>query len=135
MELTRGMAWPVSLDATGQFAAAADVDKIKQNLARILMTRPGEIVRRPEFGCRAWSQVFEPLADDSTLRQVEFFVREDLQFWEPRAKIRQVLAQPFKDEAGEDAGIEVDIAFEAPELGVTDELTFRFPWGGEASAT
>ena len=57
----RGFFWPMQVDHTGAIRltdGAADIDAA---MAVVLATAPGERVMRPEFGCRIWDLLFEPV--------------------------------------------------------------------------
>ena len=49
----------------------------------MLPTAPGERVMRPQFGCRIWELLFEPI-NANTLGLMGEAVREALGPWEPR---------------------------------------------------
>ena len=53
----------------------------------VLATAPGERVMRPEFGCRIWDLLFEPI-NANTLGLMAQAVREALAQWEPRVDRR-----------------------------------------------
>ena len=57
----RYMAFPFRLEAGGP-AVSARLDHIREQVAQVLFTSPGERVFRPEFGFGARRHVFEPNA-------------------------------------------------------------------------
>lgn len=87
----RGWAFPPRVDQRGGIALSSGSDEIEGAMRMIILTAPGERVMRPEFGCRAWDYLFEPL-NATTLGAVEEAVTEALERWEPRANIEQVEA-------------------------------------------
>jgi phage baseplate assembly protein W len=53
--------YPYQLDRRGRTAVTASLDDhIQQMLEQLLLTRPGERVNRPDFGCGLGDLVFEP---------------------------------------------------------------------------
>jgi phage baseplate assembly protein W len=53
--------YPYQLDSRGRTAVTASFDDhIRQMLEQLLLTRPGERVNRPDFGCGLADLVFEP---------------------------------------------------------------------------
>jgi phage baseplate assembly protein W len=55
------LTYPYQLDGRGRTAVTADTDDhIQQMLEQLLLTRPGERVNRPDFGCGLGNLVFEP---------------------------------------------------------------------------
>ena len=58
-------------------------EDIQQAIHIILMTRKGERVMRPDFGCDIHEFAFDTM-DYTTLVQMEHAVQEALMVWEPR---------------------------------------------------
>ena len=69
--------------SSGRFRTAEHEEDIRQAIYIILMTRRGERVMRPEFGCGIHDFAFETM-DYGTISQMEDSVREALIRWEPR---------------------------------------------------
>src|SRR4051812_11128176 len=85
----RGFFWPMEVDHTGSIRltdGAADIDAA---MAVVLATAPGERVMRPEFGCRIWDLLFEPVTAN-LLGQMAQAVRDALAQWEPRITVDDV---------------------------------------------
>ena len=57
----RGILWPLRVDQTGSIALGSGADDINASLRMAIMTAPGERVMRPQFGCRIWELLFEPI--------------------------------------------------------------------------
>lgn len=84
--LGRGFGFPVSVDPiSGRIKTAEYEEDIQQAIYLILMTRKGERVMRPEFGCGIHDFSFAAM-DFSTISQMEDSVREALILWEPRIR-------------------------------------------------
>jgi len=95
----RGFYWPMQVDHTGGIRmtdGAADLDR---SMAVVLATAPGERVMRPEFGCRIWDLLFEPITPN-LLGLMAQAVREALTQWEPRVTIEQVDPAPDPNDPG-----------------------------------
>lgn len=85
----RGFYWPLQVDHTGSIRltdGAADLDR---SMAMVLATAPGERVMRPEFGCRIWELLFEPVTAN-LIGLMAQAVRDALAQWEPRVEIDDV---------------------------------------------
>jgi len=54
------IAFPYGLDSRGRTATATYDDHVEQMLELLLLTRPGERVNQPTFGCGLLDQVFAP---------------------------------------------------------------------------
>ena len=57
---TINVAFPYRLDDRGRTATATYDDHVEQMLELLLLTRPGERVNQPTFGCGLLDQVFAP---------------------------------------------------------------------------
>lgn len=82
--LGTGFSFPIEVDeATGRMKTVSLEEDIAQAVRIILMTRKGERVMRPEFGCDIYDYAFDAM-DYTTRFQMEQAVREALMVWEPR---------------------------------------------------
>jgi uncharacterized protein len=89
----KGFSWPMEVDHTGSIKltdGAADIDR---SMHIVLMTAPGERVMRPQFGCRIWDLLFEPVTPN-LLGLIAEAVRDALAQWEPRVEVEQVVPVP-----------------------------------------
>lgn len=89
----RGFYWPMQVDHTGSIRltdGAADLDR---SMAVVLATAPGERVMRPQFGCKIWDLLFEPVTAN-LLGLMAQAVREALAQWEPRVEVIDVRPVP-----------------------------------------
>ncbi len=86
-----GWSFPPRPDGRGGIALAADADKIAQAIWIILSTPMGQRVMRPTFGSRMHELMFRP-ASPETLGLAELYVRQALEFWEPRIELLEVHA-------------------------------------------
>jgi phage baseplate assembly protein W len=66
----------------------------------ILSTAPGERLMRPQFGCRVWHLLFEPI-NANTLGLMAEAVREAVGRWEPRVDLQDVRVVPAPDDYGQ----------------------------------
>lgn len=84
--LGTGFKFPIMCDyATGRFMSSSYEEDIKEAIYIILMTKKGERIMRPEFGCGIHDFSFESL-DFTTVSQMEKSVKEALIQWEPRIR-------------------------------------------------
>lgn len=95
----RGIAWPLGVDQTGSIATSAGVDGIASALRMILSTAPGERTMRPDFGCRIWHLLFEPI-NATTMGLMADAVREAVSRWEPRIELDDVRVEPDQSAEG-----------------------------------
>jgi phage baseplate assembly protein W len=89
----RGISFPLRVDQSGSIALAAGADGIDASIRMALSTAPGERVMRPQFGCRIWDLLFEPV-NANTLGLMAEAVRDALSQWEPRIEVDDVEVEP-----------------------------------------
>lgn len=95
-----GFRFPIQVDpATGRMQTSSYEDDIKEALHIILMTRKGERVMRPEFGCGIHDFSFGT-TDYTSLCSMAHTVKEALILWEPRIKDVEVKVEPDSQEGG-----------------------------------
>ena len=96
--LGRGFAFPPGVDpVTGEMCTAEYEEDIRQAIYLIIMTRKGERVMRPDFGCSIHEYAFENM-DYETLSKIEQTVEEALILGVPR--IRDIEVHASRAEAG-----------------------------------
>jgi phage baseplate assembly protein W len=105
-----GWSFPTSITPAGTIRLITGAEEIDASIRMILSTIPGERVMRPEFGCRMWSLIFAPLTA-GTLGQIEQYVREALDRWEPRIDVDRVIA--VADQESAEVKIELDYRMRA----------------------
>ena len=105
-----GWSFPTSVTPAGTIRLITGSEEIDASIRMILSTIPGERVMRPEFGCRMWSLIFAPLTA-GTLGQIEQYVREALDRWEPRIDVDCVIA--VADQESAEVKIELDYRMRA----------------------
>lgn len=82
--LGRGFKFPIQVDkVTGKMQMVSYEEDIKEAIYIILMTRKGERIMNPEFGCGVHDYAFGTM-DYTTLSMMEREVREAITLWEPR---------------------------------------------------
>lgn len=93
----RGFYWPLQVDHTGSIRMTDGAPDIDRSMAVILATAPGERVMRPQFGCKIWDLLFEPITAN-LLGLMAQVVREALAQWEPRVEIEDVRPTPDEND-------------------------------------
>lgn len=91
----RGFAWPLRVDHTGAIAMTSGTADLDDALRVVLLTAPGERVMRPQFGCKIWDLLFEPITAN-LLGLIREAVRDALAQWEPRIEVEEV--EPVQDD-------------------------------------
>lgn len=96
----RGFSWPLEIDHTGSLRLTRGAEDLDRSIRVVLLTAPGERLMRPQFGCRIWDLLFEPVTAN-LLGLISEAVREALAQWEPRVEVEAV--EPVQD--GDDPGL------------------------------
>lgn len=98
--LGTGFQFPVEADpVTGRLKESSGESDIIQAISMILMTKKGERVMRPDFGCDIHTFLFDT-TDYHTLKMMERAVTESLVKWEPRIRDIEVSAQLSEETEG-----------------------------------
>ena len=91
--LGRGWKFPVKVDPnTGKILTSEYEIDIQEPIKIILMTKKGERVMRPDFGCDIHNHLFDVI-DYTLLKQIEKKVKDSLISFEPRITDIEVLAE------------------------------------------
>lgn len=91
--LGQGLRFPLQINQQGSLDLSVEDNSIRESIYIILLTRLGERVYRPEFGCRLSELVFAPM-NTETLMLMRIYVKEALDLWEGRIIVDEVLAEP-----------------------------------------
>ena len=94
----RGFSWPLEVDHTGAIRLTDGADELDRSIRVVLLTAPGERLMRPDFGCRIWDLLFEPVTPN-LLGLIAEAVRDALARWEPRVVVEDVQPTPDPDDA------------------------------------
>lgn len=89
----RGITFPMGVDHTGAIAMTSGAADLDRSIRMVLVTAPGERVMRPQFGCKIWDLLYEPV-NANTLGLMAQAVREALAQWEPRINLDSVEVVP-----------------------------------------
>lgn len=89
----RGLSFPMRVDHTGSIALSSGAAELDASIRVVISTAPGERLMRPQFGCRIWDLIFEPI-NGNTLGLMAFAVREAVAQWEPRVEVDHVEVTP-----------------------------------------
>ncbi len=126
--LGTGLTFPMQVNIRGEIALVSGERDIEQAIWIILGTRPGERVMRPLFGCRVYELVFEPI-NATTASLIQDYVREALEFWEPRIKILDIKVAP---DYNTDGAVMVEIEFQILETHNVRSIVYPFYLADEA---
>jgi phage baseplate assembly protein W len=110
---------PFAVDARGRTATTDEDDHVRDLIALVLFTSPGERVNRPEFGCGLKQLVFAP-ASDALAAATEQLVHGALIRWlDPVIAVEQVTVR------AEESTLAITVAYVRRASGDRREETFR----------
>lgn len=89
----RGIMFPMRVDQSGAIAFTTGASDIDASLRMVLITAPGERLMRPQFGCKIWDLLFEPV-NANTIGLMASAVRDAVAQWEPRVTLEDVDIEP-----------------------------------------
>lgn len=113
--------FPMSLDERGR-AAVTDADyHIRDMIALVLFTSPGERVNRPEFGCGVKQLVFAPLSDTLAAATEQLIHGALIRWLDPVISLEKVVT------AIDDSTLAITIAYVRRDTGERREEVFRQP--------
>ncbi len=118
----RGFSWPLEVDHRGAIRLTQGPEDLDRSIRVVLLTAPGERVMRPQFGCRIWDLLFEPV-NANLLGLISEAVRDALAQWEPRIEVEDV--QPVQDD---DDGALVRIAVRYRVRATNDRRNLVYPF-------
>lgn len=85
-----GLTLPLKLGANGYFENTTDVlTQIKSNLINLLLTRKGERVYQPDFGCDIYLYIFESQTDDN-MSNIQASIESAVQTWMPFVAVKGI---------------------------------------------
>jgi len=82
----RGFKYPFRIE-NGRVAVTEGLDKLKENIIQIIKTRPGEILLKPDWGCKINNRVFDPV-NVSSLATSD--IKTAIEKYEPRVTIKNI---------------------------------------------
>jgi phage baseplate assembly protein W len=118
----RGILFPFRVDQSGSIALGSGADDIDASLRMAIITAPGERVMRPQFGCRIWDLLFEPI-NANTLGLMAEAVRDTVSQWEPRVDLEEAIVEPDPANA---ARVIIDLRYRVRATNDRRNLVFPF---------
>ena len=82
----------------------------KSNLTNLILTKKGERVAQPEFGCDIYKVLFEQIVDGEIDYEVERVISEAVNIWLPYLEINEIIVD-YNDEYKDANKFGVEINF------------------------
>jgi phage baseplate assembly protein W len=79
-------------NSNGAFAVNfTSINQAKSNLQNLILTRKGERLMQPEFGCDIWKIIFEPIIEGDIESKIENSILDAVNAWLPYLNIDTIL--------------------------------------------
>jgi len=106
-----GIGINTSSNANGVFATNyTTLQQAKNNLINLILTKKGERIMNPDFGCDVHKILFEQISEDSLNIKIESYILEAVGKWLPYIQIQQIIFD-YDDKDIDTNKIELDIKF------------------------
>jgi uncharacterized protein len=116
----------LTINPRGALDSVADRAAVRQALLLLLLTRPGERVMRPTYGCDLFKLIFWP-NDDTTAGLAIHYVREAIARWEPRVDHVRVDASRNPDDPSR---LDITLEYRVRSTGEEDRLAVQLDLQG-----
>jgi phage baseplate assembly protein W len=73
------------------------IDQAKDNLINLILTKKGERLMQPNFGCDIWNIVFSPIVDEDISFEVETAINNAVESWLPSISITSIFVDTNDD--------------------------------------
>jgi len=78
--------------SNGAFAVNfTSINQAKSNLQNLILTKKGERLMQPEFGCDIWKIIFEPIIEGDIESKIENSILDAVNAWLPYLNIDTIL--------------------------------------------
>ena len=99
------------------------INQAKDNIVNLIMTKKGERLMQPEFGCDIWNLVFQPIVDEDIQLQVENAIIDAVNNWLPYITITSIIVNT-EDELKDTNTFNVSLGFAlSSNTNITDSVT------------
>ena len=99
------------------------ISQAKDNIVNLIMTKKGERLMQPEFGCDIWNLIFQPIIDEDIQVGVENAILSALERWLPYITVTN-LAIEADDELKDTNSFRISLGFAlSSNTNITDSVT------------
>ncbi len=98
-------------DSNGIFATNyTTLNQAKDNLKNLILTKKGERLMQPEFGCDIWKVLFEQMDSQVIETKIESYITEAVSIWLPYLTLNSIIFD-YDDNDIDNNRISLDIKF------------------------
>lgn len=106
-----GIGINTSSNSNGIFAVNyTTLTQAKSNLQNLILTRKGERLQNPNFGCDIWDLLFEQINEETIGTKIESSILDAVGIWLPYLNIEQIVFD-YNDNDIDTNRISVDVKF------------------------
>lgn len=106
-----GIGINISSNSNGIFAVNyTTLTQAKSNLQNLILTRKGERLQNPNFGCDIWDLLFEQINEETIGTKIESSILDAVGIWLPYLNIEQIVFD-YNDNDIDTNRISVDVKF------------------------
>jgi hypothetical protein len=121
-----GISINTSSNTAGPFSVNySTIEQAKYNLINLILTKRGERLGQPEFGCDVWRVLFEPIISGDVDTKIENSIIDAVNTWLPYLTIEEIIVD-INDEDIDRNNINLEIKFSLasnPNIGATTTVT------------
>jgi len=121
-----GISINTSSNTAGPFSVNySTIEQSKYNLINLILTKRGERLGQPEFGCDVWRVLFEPIISGDVDTKIENSIIDAVNTWLPYLTIEEIIVD-INDEDIDRNNINLEIKFSLasnPNIGATTTVT------------
>jgi phage baseplate assembly protein W len=121
-----GVSINTSSNTSGPFSVNySTIEQSKYNLINLILTKRGERLGQPEFGCDVWRVLFEPIISGDVDAKIENSIIDAVNIWLPYLTIEEIIVD-INDEDIDRNTINLEIKFSLasnPNIGGSTTLT------------
>jgi len=105
----------IAINTTSNTGGAFQVNyttlqQAKSNLINLILTKKGERLGQPDFGCDIWRILFDPIIDGEIDARVEQTIMDAVSIWLPYISIDEIFLE-YTPELIDTDGLNVEIKF------------------------
>jgi uncharacterized protein len=118
-----GITLPIQISNVAFAQSYNSIDQIKSNIQNLLLTKKGERILQPEFGCDLHSIVFNNITSDFET-DVENAIESAFEFWMPFVKVDEILIDTNADDVDRNR-VNISLTFSVDSYIESQTITFN----------
>ena len=117
-----GLSLPLQFDKATFAQTYNTMEQVKSNLKNLLLTKRGERVLHPDFGCPLTDLVFDQL-DDELETKIEDVINDSIEMWMPYINIEEIVVD-MSDKLKDRNKVNISVSFKVGQDINLNQVTF-----------